>query len=40
LTRKLGVPATTRASLYLYNTKNDLDSLLSGIEDAKKYFGA
>jgi len=40
LTRKLGVPATTRASLYLYNTKNDLDSLLSGIEGAKKYFGA
>ena len=40
LTRKLGVPATTRASLYLYNTKSDLDSLLDGIEGAKEYFGA
>ena len=40
LTRKLGVPATTRASLYLYNTKRDLDSLLDGIEGAKEYFGA
>ncbi|MEJ6760880.1 MAG: cysteine desulfurase [Candidatus Planktophila sp.] len=40
LTRKLGVPATTRASLYLYNTESDLDSLLDGIEGAKEYFGA
>ena len=40
LTRKLGVPATTRASLYLYNTKRDLDSLMDGIEGAKEYFGA
>tara|TARA_B110000503_G_scaffold142294_1_gene238611 strand:- start:1023 stop:2270 length:1248 start_codon:yes stop_codon:yes gene_type:complete len=40
LTRKLGVPATTRASLYLYNTERDLDSLLDGIEGAKEYFGA
>lgn len=39
LTRKLGVPATTRASLYLYNTTEDLDALVSGIRDAQKYFG-
>ena len=39
LTRKLGVPATTRASLYLYNTAEDIDSLVSGIRAAQKYFG-
>jgi cysteine desulfurase/selenocysteine lyase len=39
LTRKLGVPATTRASMYLYNTIGDLDALLDGIKGAQKYFG-
>ena len=39
LTRKLGVPATTRASFYLYNSKNDIDALISGILGAQKYFG-
>jgi cysteine desulfurase/selenocysteine lyase len=39
LTRKLGVPATTRASLYLYNTTDDLDALISGVQGAQKYFG-
>jgi cysteine desulfurase/selenocysteine lyase len=39
LTRALGVPATTRASLYLYNDRTDLDALVNGIKDAKKYFG-
>jgi cysteine desulfurase/selenocysteine lyase len=39
LTRKLGVPATTRASFHLYNTKDDLDSLVTGIRGAQKYFG-
>lgn len=39
LTRKLGVPATTRASFYLYNTIEDLDALVAGIRDAQKYFG-
>jgi len=39
LTRALGVPATTRASLYLYNDRTDLDALVYGIKDAKKYFG-
>ena len=39
LTRKLGVPATTRASFHLYNTKDDLDSLVVGIRGAQKYFG-
>ncbi|CAB4885387.1 unannotated protein [freshwater metagenome] len=39
LNRKMGVPATTRASLYLYNTIEDCDALVAGILDAKKYFG-
>lgn len=39
LTRKLGVPATTRASFYLYNTTHDVDALVSGIRSAQKYFG-
>ena len=40
LTRKLGVPATTRASLYLYNDEPDIDALIEGILGAQKYFGA
>ena len=39
LTRKLGVQATTRASLYLYNDEQDVDALIEGILGAKKYFG-
>jgi cysteine desulfurase/selenocysteine lyase len=39
LNRKMGVPATTRASLYLYNTTDDCDALTQGIRDAEKYFG-
>ena len=39
LTRKLGVPATTRASFYLYNTRSDVDALVAGILGAQKYFG-
>lgn len=38
LTRKLGVPATTRASLYLYNEESDCDLLVKAIVDAQKYF--
>ena len=38
LTRKLGVPATTRASLYLYNQEAECDLLVSGILNAQKYF--
>ena len=39
LTRKLGVPATTRASLYLYNDESDCDALFDAILGAQKYFG-
>lgn len=38
LTRALGVPATTRASLYLYNDNSDIDALVVAINEAKKYF--
>jgi cysteine desulfurase/selenocysteine lyase len=38
LARKFKVQATTRASLYLYNELSDVDALLSGIQDAKKFF--
>ena len=39
LTRKLGVQATTRASLYLYNDEQDVDALIEGIIGAQNYFG-
>jgi cysteine desulfurase/selenocysteine lyase len=38
LTRKLGVPATTRASLYIYNDESDCDALFAAILGAQKYF--
>jgi cysteine desulfurase/selenocysteine lyase len=38
LNRKLGVVATTRASIYLYNDEADIDALLAGVGDAWKYF--
>jgi len=38
LARKFKVQATTRASLYLYNDLSDIDALLSGVNDAKKFF--
>jgi cysteine desulfurase/selenocysteine lyase len=38
LTRKLGVPATTRASLYFYNDESDCDALFAAIIGAQKYF--
>jgi cysteine desulfurase/selenocysteine lyase len=40
LTRKLGVAATTRASMYLYNTEEDIAELVSGVRGAMKYFGS
>lgn len=35
----LGVPATTRASFYLYNDERDVDALVAGIETARGVFG-
>ena len=39
LTRALGVPATTRASLYLYNDNSDIDALMvTAVKEAKRIF--
>jgi cysteine desulfurase / selenocysteine lyase len=35
---KLGVPATTRASFYLYTLPDEIDRLVAGIEKAHKVF--
>lgn len=35
----LGVPATSRASFYLYNDADDVEALVDGIKYAKKTFG-
>ncbi len=32
------LPATTRASFYVYTTKNEIDTLIEGIEKVKKVF--
>jgi cysteine desulfurase/selenocysteine lyase len=39
LMRRLGVPATTRASCYLYNTTDEIDALASALERAREVFG-
>jgi cysteine desulfurase/selenocysteine lyase len=39
LMEDLGVVATSRASLYLYNTKDDVDRLIAGLHKANKVFG-
>ena len=39
LMKTLGVPATVRASFYLYNDTNDVDQLIVGINKAKQIFG-
>ena len=33
------LPATTRASFYLYNTKSEVDKLIEGLYKVKKMFG-
>jgi cysteine desulfurase/selenocysteine lyase len=40
LARRFGVQATTRASMYLYNTTADIDALADGIEQVKRFFRA
>ncbi|MEX2422330.1 MAG: SufS family cysteine desulfurase [Actinomycetota bacterium] len=40
LMRRLGVPATTRASFYVYNTPEDVDALVVALEKAGAFFGA
>ena len=38
LMRKLEVPATVRASIYLYNTTDEIDQLVASISRAKEFF--
>ncbi|MEF8757071.1 MAG: SufS family cysteine desulfurase [Halobacteriales archaeon] len=35
---KLGIPASTRASFYIYNTVEEIDPLIAGVEDAIELF--
>jgi len=35
---RFGVPAMTRASLYLYNTTDDIDALVRGLERVREVF--
>ncbi len=39
LHEKFGIPATSRASFYLYNTKEEADLLVNGIYKVKEMFG-
>jgi len=39
LHEKFNIPATTRASFYLYSTTEEIDRLVDGIYKVKKYFG-
>lgn len=39
LHQKLDIPASTRASFYLYNDEADIDALVMGINKVKKVFG-
>jgi len=38
LMRQLGVPATTRASVYIYNDEADIDVLVESLAKAQKFF--
>lgn len=38
--RRYGVPATTRASFYLYNQPAEIDALVAGIRAAQRFFAS
>jgi cysteine desulfurase/selenocysteine lyase len=40
IVRRYGIPATTRASFYVYNTPAEVDALVEGVRAAQEYFGA
>ena len=40
LMERLGVPATTRASLAVYNTRDEVDRLIDALTDVKRIFGS
>lgn len=39
LMRELGVPATNRASFYIYNEEREVDALVQALQAARKVFG-
>ena len=39
LMRRLGVPATARASFHIYNSREDVDRLVGALERAREVFG-
>ena len=39
MVQSLGVPATARASMYLYNTEEEIDMLVDALKEALRYFG-
>jgi cysteine desulfurase/selenocysteine lyase len=39
LHRRLGIPASIRASFYLYNDLDDVTALLDGVRETKRFFG-
>jgi cysteine desulfurase / selenocysteine lyase len=39
LMRKFGVPGTVRASVYLYNTLEEMDALVRSLDTVRKVFG-
>ncbi|RLK59251.1 cysteine desulfurase [Actinokineospora cianjurensis] len=39
LHRRLGVPASVRASFYLYNDLRDVDTFLAGVRETRRFFG-
>jgi cysteine desulfurase / selenocysteine lyase len=39
LMQRLGVPATTRASLAVYNTRDEVDRLIEGLLETRRIFG-
>ena len=36
---RYGIPATTRASFYLYSTPAEVDALVEGLEHVRNFFG-
>ena len=40
LMKKLGLTSTTRASFYVYNTPDEIDTLVTSLRKILKFFGA
>jgi len=36
---RYGIPATTRASFYLYSTPGEVDALIDGLHHVRNFFG-